>query len=199
MPIALLVLGVAAVVLMRTVRFGGCAAPPSTPRKKWGGIAVRYASAAIIVALATVLQMRLTDIFGPLPPFIVFYPAILLAAVYGGGGPGTVATVLSALAADYWFIPPYCTLYIAAPNDVLALGIFTGSGLVVSVLTERFRRAHWAEAISVAQERQLDVLTRLNEELSQQSEELRSRRRSSPSRTRNCKRSPRRSRRSIRN
>ena len=33
MPVALLVLGVAAVVLMRTVRFGGPAAPPSTRRK----------------------------------------------------------------------------------------------------------------------------------------------------------------------
>ncbi len=57
MPIALLVLAVAAVVLMRTVRFGGPAAPPSAPGKKWGGIALHYASAVIIVAVAVVLRM----------------------------------------------------------------------------------------------------------------------------------------------
>ena len=59
-----------------------------------------------------------------------------------------------------------------APNDVLALGIFTGTGLFLSVLAERLRRARWAEAVSVAQEQQLEELSRLNEELSQQSEEL---------------------------
>ena len=51
--------------------------------------------------------MRLEDSFGPLPTFITLYPAVLLAASIGGGGPGILATVLSALAADYWFLPPY--------------------------------------------------------------------------------------------
>ena len=83
-----------------------------------------------------------------------------------------MATVLSALAADYWFIAAVWVVRIAAPNDVLALGIFTGASLFLSVLAERLRRARWAEAISVAQEQQLEELSRLNEELSQQSEEL---------------------------
>ena len=83
-----------------------------------------------------------------------------------------MATVLSALAADYWFIPPYGSFRVEAPNDMLALGIFTGTGLFLSVLAERLRRAQWAEATSVAQEQQLEELSRLNEELSQQSEEL---------------------------
>ncbi|MGA2254861.1 MAG: CHASE3 domain-containing protein [Thermoguttaceae bacterium] len=54
MPLSLLVLAVAAVVLMRTVRFGGPAALPSTPGKKWGGIAIQYVSAVIAVAVAVV-------------------------------------------------------------------------------------------------------------------------------------------------
>ena len=67
--------------------------------------------------------------FGPIPPYIYAFPAVLLVASIGGGGPGIVATVLSALAADYWFIPPYGSFTIEAPNDVLALGIFTAAGL----------------------------------------------------------------------
>ena len=116
--------------------------------------------------------MAVGGVFGPLPFFLTFYPAVLLVASIGGGGPGILATLLSALAADYWFIPPYGSFRVEAPNDVLALGIFTGTCLFLSVLAERLRRARWAEAVSAAQEQQLEELARLNEELSQQSEEL---------------------------
>jgi PAS domain S-box-containing protein len=172
MPIGLLALAVAAVVLMRSVRFGGPAARPGTPGKKWGRVAAEYVSAVIIVAVAVMLKIRLTDSFGDLPTFVTLYPAVLLAASIGGGGPGIVATVLAALAADYYFIPPYGSLHVDAPNDMLALGIFTGTSLFLSLLAERLRRARWAEAVSVTQEQQLEELSRLNEELSQQSEEL---------------------------
>ena len=172
MPMALLVLGVATVVLMRTVRFGGSAALPGASGKKWAGIALQYISAVILVAVAVVLRMRLEAVVGPLPVFITLYPAVLLAASIGGGGPGIVATICSALAADYWFFTPHGSFHVEAPNDVLALGIFTGSSLFLSVLAERLRRAGWAEALTVAQEQQLAVSSRLNEELSQQAEEL---------------------------
>jgi PAS domain S-box-containing protein len=172
MPLALLVLAVAAVVLLRTARLGGPAVPPGPPGKKWGLIALRYLSAVAVVAVAVVLRWRLLDSFGPMPAFLTFYPAVLLVATIGGGGPGIVATVLAALAADYWFLPPVGTFRIEAPNDVLALGIFTATSLFLCILMERLRRARWAEATSAAQEQQLQELSRLNEELSQQSEEL---------------------------
>jgi PAS domain S-box-containing protein len=171
-PIALLVLAVAAVVLMRSVRLGGPAMSTAVAEKKWGSIALRYASAALIVAVAILLQLRLNAICGRLPPFVLVYPAVLLAASIGGGGPGILATVLSALGADYYFIPPYGSFTVEAPNDVLALGTFTSAGLFLSILAERLRRSRWAEAISVAQQQQMEELTELNEELSQQAEEL---------------------------
>ena len=172
MPIALLVLGVAAVVLMRTVQFGGTAPPTVRLRRKWGGVALQYVSAAVIVAAAVFLRLRLVEAFGPLPTFVTLFPAVILAASIGGGGPGILATILAALAADYWFLPPFGTLYIANPSDLLALGIFTGTCLFLSVLAERLRRARWAEAVSFVQRRQMEELSRLNEELSQQTEEL---------------------------
>ena len=172
MPLALLVLGVAGVVLMRTVRFGGPGGPPGRAGKAWAGIAMRYGSAVGIVAAAVLLRWRLADSFGPLPPFVTLYPAVLLVASIGGGGPGIVATVLAALAADYWFIPPFGTLRVDAPSDILALGIFTAANLGLCVLAERLRRARWAEALSVAQQERAEELARQNEELTQQSEEL---------------------------
>jgi PAS domain S-box-containing protein len=172
MPIALLVLAVVAVTLMRTVQFGGPAAPTSAPSEKWSRIAVQYISAVVVVVVAVELRWRLEASFGPLPLFLTFYPAVLLIASIGGGGPGIVTTVLSALAVDYWFVRPYGSFGVEGPNDALALGIFTGFGVFASVLAERLRRTRWAEAVAVAQERELEELSRLNEELSQQSEEL---------------------------
>ncbi len=164
MPVALLALGVAAVVLMRTVRFGGPVAPPVMPGRKWAVIALHYASAVAVVAVAAGLRWRLQDSFGELPLFLTFYPAVLLVAIIGGGGPGIVATVLATLAADYWFISPLYSFRVEAPNDVLALGIFAGTCLFLSMLGERLRRARWTEALSLAQEQQLQELSRLNEE-----------------------------------
>jgi PAS domain S-box-containing protein len=171
MPLALVILTVAAVVLMRTARFGG-AARPGTAGGAWAGLAIRYGSAVVLVAVAVVLRWRLEESFGPLPPFITFFPAVLLVASIGGGGPGVVATVLSTLAADYWFIPPYRSFSVAAPNDALALGIFTAANLGLCVLAEGLRRARWAEALGVAQQERAEELARQNEELAQQSEEL---------------------------
>ena len=126
--------------------------------------------------------MAVGEVLRPMPPFITFYPAVLLVAAIGGGGPGILATVLSALAADYWFLPPYGSFHVAAPNDVLALGIFTARQPFLSVLAERLRRARWAEAFARrAEERQNwqqncrgnnEELSQQSEELSQQSEEL---------------------------
>jgi len=172
MPLSLLVLAVAAVVLMRTVQFGGPAAPPIAPGRKWAGVAVQYLSAVVAVAVAAALRWRLLDSIGPLPLFITFYPAVLLVASIGGAGPAIMATVFSALAADYWFIPPYGSFRIDAPSDIVAVGIFVGTNLFLSILMERLRRARWAEAISFVQEQRLEELSQLNAELSQQSEEL---------------------------
>ena len=139
MPLAMLILTIVAVILMRHRPIRRSAAQPAAPGKEWVGVAVRYGSAVIIVAVATVLRWRLIESFGPMPLFVTFYPAILLVASIGGGGPGILATVLSALAADYWFIAPYGQFAIGATNDALALGIFIGANLFLCVLAERLR------------------------------------------------------------
>jgi two-component system CheB/CheR fusion protein len=111
------------------------------------------------VALGTAARWWLVQSVGPLPTFVTLYPAVLLAASIGGGGPGIVATVLAALAADYLFIPPF-GFGVESRADILALAIFTGANLFLCVLAERLRRARWAEAVSAAQEQQLALLDR---------------------------------------
>jgi PAS domain S-box-containing protein len=170
--LSLLVLGVMTVALLRILRSGASARRPETSLAAWGEFAVRYLSAVVVVVVAVEVRWRLADAFGPLPTFVTLYPAVLLVASIGGGGPGILATVLSALAADYWFIPPFGRFNVGASNDLLSLGIFTGACLFLSVLAERLRRARWGEATAAARAQQLEELARVNEELAQQSEEL---------------------------
>ena len=48
----------------------------------------RYLMSIGTVVTAGAGQWLLVQSFGPMPPFITFYPAVLLVAVVAGGGPG---------------------------------------------------------------------------------------------------------------
>jgi len=63
-----------------------------------------YVTALAAVGLALLFRYSLRDSFGVTVPYLQFYPAIILAAWFGGLGPGVLATVVSALAAMYAFL-----------------------------------------------------------------------------------------------
>ena len=137
--------------------FAGSSASDRALNRRWIEFALRYGLAVVVVALATTLKWWLGRAYDVQPTFVTFYPAVLLAASIGGGGPGIVATVLAAIAADYWIIPPV-GFGIETTGDAIALGIFTASGLCLSGLAERLRRTRWAKAVSVAQARELALV-----------------------------------------
>jgi PAS domain S-box-containing protein len=111
----------------------------STPPAGW---ALRYGLAAVVVAAAFALNRLVTAEFGPgLPPFIVFYPAIMVAALLGGLGPGLAATILSGLVVDYWILPPVGELAVSSPIDRLGLVIFSSMGVFISAVSELYRRS----------------------------------------------------------
>src|SRR5215467_12510649 len=56
---------------------------------------LRYALAPIVVALAFLARLALTPILGDASPYLLFIPAVLIAAGLGGLGPGLLATGLS--------------------------------------------------------------------------------------------------------
>ena len=67
----------------------------------------RNAMAAVVVASSFLLRFGIIHFIGAeLPPFIFLYPAVMMAAVLGGLGPGLVATALGVLGTDYLVLPP---------------------------------------------------------------------------------------------
>ena len=65
-----------------------------------------YGLALGALAAALLFRYLVRDSLGVKVPYLQFYPAILLAAWYGGLGPGVLTTTLAAFTAMYFFLPP---------------------------------------------------------------------------------------------
>ena len=99
-----------------------------------------FAIAILLVAVALWLRFLLG---GWLPgnPYHTFWPAAVLAAFFGGLGPGLLATVLGGVAAWYMLIPPSWSFRIAATGDVVALVSYLVISSVNCVIIHAFREA----------------------------------------------------------
>jgi PAS domain S-box-containing protein len=109
-----------------------------------------YGVSLAATALAVVLQISMSHWIGPRVPFIGFWPAIALAAVAGGRGPGWVPLAVGLLSAA-WVLPPDQSLRVEAPEDLVALGLFLLIGPLVVEFGARMR--HIADRASAAEER----------------------------------------------
>ena len=103
---------------------------------------VRYGAAAIIVAAALVIHWALSLAVGPgLPPFIIFYPAVMIVAVMAGMGPGLVATAMASFVTAFWLLPSEGHPAIAGAADAVGLALFIGMGVFMSIVAALFHRA----------------------------------------------------------
>ncbi|MBI4904003.1 MAG: PAS domain S-box protein, partial [Acidobacteria bacterium] len=103
---------------------------------------VRYGAAVLATIAAVLLRMALTPLVGATAvPFITFFPAVLIAAWFGGFRPAVLSIVLSTLAADYLFIPPVKSLVMPNAGDQITLLIFVVVGFGMALLSDAQRRA----------------------------------------------------------
>jgi PAS domain S-box-containing protein len=94
----------------------------------------RYGLAVALVAVAAVLRQKSGGLLPEGVTYITFYPAVIIAAVVGGLGPGILATVLSALCVDYFFVEPLGHFGIKTGPDMVGLTLFSTMGIGVSWL-----------------------------------------------------------------
>jgi two-component system sensor histidine kinase KdpD len=99
-----------------------------------------YLLSATYVACAVGLGILLDQILFVQNIALVFLLAILTSAVTTGFWPAVFACILSALAFNFFFLPPVHTLTISDPESVIALGFFLIVGITASNLTARVQR-----------------------------------------------------------
>ena len=95
---------------------------------------LRYFVAVGVVATVTVLRLPLSPLLGNSVPFILYFPAIVVAGWFGGFGPGMAATLLSGYCARTWFFEPYGSFSIENWPAAFRFMVFLLSGVLTSFL-----------------------------------------------------------------
>jgi two-component system sensor histidine kinase KdpD len=99
----------------------------------------QYGLAAGIVFLVAALCFPFTTVIGYQTVSLILLLTVVLLPLRLGVGPVVLAAGLSALAWDFFFIPPRFTFVIAAPQDALMVLAFFAIAAVTGILTVRIR------------------------------------------------------------
>ncbi len=99
-------------------------------RRRW----FRYIEGVALVALAMLLGLPLRSIIEPGNLVMLFLMAVVIAALYLGRGPSLLASLLSALAFDFFFVEPHFSLTVKDTQYLLTLFGLLLVSLVVSNL-----------------------------------------------------------------
>ncbi len=98
-----------------------------------------YGAALVAVAVALAVAELIGAAIGPTNSDLVFLTAVVAVAVRFGLWPSLLACVASALAYNFFFLPPIYTFTIADPHNVTAFGFFTLVAVIVSSVAARGR------------------------------------------------------------
>ncbi|HEY9671757.1 MAG TPA: PAS domain S-box protein [Waterburya sp.] len=98
-----------------------------------------YSSAILSVGLALLLMLALEPLaMMTQTPFLLFFGAVVVSAWQGGIRSGLVATGLSALISNYFFLEPKYSL-VLAPSNGVRLAVFVLECILISILCGSLR------------------------------------------------------------
>jgi PAS domain S-box-containing protein len=101
-----------------------------------------FAAAVAAVAVAYVTREGLGRLLGPgLPPFILFYPTIMIVALLAGMRPGILATILASAATELLIYRAHGTSAVSNAVIGFSLILFFAMGLGMSIVAELYRQA----------------------------------------------------------
>lgn len=100
---------------------------------------MHYAAPLLLVAIAAAMRVWPLQDLGPRIPYVTFYPAVMLAGLYGGLGVGLMTVALSALTIVFW--SPTGEPFIVDAGDWLGMAVFTVNCTMISAIAEAMLRA----------------------------------------------------------
>src|SRR5262249_61011307 len=102
---------------------------------------VAYGVAVLATVVSLLIRWPLWPVLGDAVPHMTFFPAVMIAAYFGGFWPGLLATGLSAGAANYFLTGQLRSFQVTSANDVAALILFVLVCVIISALCESLHRA----------------------------------------------------------
>src|ERR1700730_15139238 len=100
-----------------------------TPRARLAA----YGMAVLATAACLLIRWAFRPLLGDAVPPLTFFPAVMIAAYFGGLWPGLLATILSAAAANYFVIGEVRSFHLTRVDHVAALVLSVFVGAIVSV------------------------------------------------------------------
>jgi PAS domain S-box-containing protein len=100
---------------------------------------LRYGVAVIATLAALAVRQALDPVLGVHSPYLPFIASIIIAARFGGRGPGLACTALSTLGVFYFFVDPRYTFALPSYQAAAGLALFVLVGVVISLLVGRLR------------------------------------------------------------
>lgn len=116
-----------------------------------------YLLAVLCVAVATAIFLPGRAAFAKGQWALLYILVIVLVARLWGARPAILAAAIAFFAWNYFFLPPFYSLSISDPRDLLSLGAFLIVGATVGYLTGRMKER---EQIAIAREGDLALLNR---------------------------------------
>ncbi|MEU0559320.1 DUF4118 domain-containing protein [Dactylosporangium sp. NPDC006015] len=111
-------------------------------------------AAVILIAAETALLFPLKAGVAEGARSVVYLCGVMVVSTLWGAGLGVVTAVVSALAYNYFHVPPYWTLHLNARRDMQSIVVFIAAGLLTSFLAD-LARSRAAEASQRQQEADL--------------------------------------------
>jgi K+-sensing histidine kinase KdpD len=119
---------------------------PTSPPRPWESAGVGLIAAIACVAASTALIYPLRTIAPPVSAGVIYMLGVLVVSTYWGLWLGLFTSVASALAFNFFHIPPEGTLDVAKGENWVALAVFLAVAAIASSLAEQSRaRAREAE------------------------------------------------------
>lgn len=108
----------------------------------------------LVAVLAGVAGAGLTAVLQPViagrAPFVLFFPIIAVAAVILGTGPALLATLLTVVVVDYFWMPPTQSIGIGTTSDQVLLLVSAASASLIAVVGGALRRSRVSQRESDA-------------------------------------------------
>jgi signal transduction histidine kinase/ActR/RegA family two-component response regulator len=118
---------------------------------------LRWVVAAALPACATLVNVLLQASTGTVAPFLSYFPAVVMVALWSGRWPAYGALLLSSVAVYSAWLAPLARTFVMAENSYdVALAGFLVAGLLIVEVAERSRRLeHRAEALAESRHEEL--------------------------------------------